>query len=137
MMQSTRRFLKKPLDEYVSHLPVSVQIIRSSVRVGLIRARLLGANIAKGEVLTFLDAHCECSVGWLEPLLSRIAEQRTRIVCPVIDIIHDETFQTPVMAGGLFSIDKSYFEEIGRMMKKDIWGGDNIEMSFREVNTYY
>ncbi|CAL1281311.1 unnamed protein product [Larinioides sclopetarius] len=169
---STRRFLKKPLNEYVLHLPVSVEIIRSSVRVGLIRARLLGANIAKGEVLTFLDAHCECSIGWLEPLLVRIAEQRTRIVCPVIDIIHDETFQyvrsfelhwgafnwelhfrwypvgerellnrrndstvpfrTPVMAGGLFSIDKSYFEEIGRYDEKmDIWGGENIEMSFR------
>ncbi|GIY00132.1 polypeptide N-acetylgalactosaminyltransferase 5 [Caerostris darwini] len=169
---STREFLKKPLDNYVSHLPVSVKIIRSSNRIGLIRARLLGANIAKGGVLTFLDAHCECSIGWLEPLLARIAEKRTRIVCPVIDIIHDETFQyvrsfelhwgafnwelhfrwypvgerellnrrndttvpfrTPVMAGGLFAIDKTYFEEIGRYDEKmDIWGGENIEMSFR------
>ncbi|GFR15792.1 polypeptide N-acetylgalactosaminyltransferase 5 [Trichonephila clavata] len=169
---STRAFLKKPLDEYVSHLPVSVKIIRSFKRIGLIRARLLGANVARGAVLTFLDAHCECSVGWLEPLLSRIAEKRSRIVCPVIDIIHDETFQyvrsfelhwgafnwelhfrwypvservlisrrndstapfrTPTMAGGLFAIDKSYFEEIGRYDEKmDIWGGENIEMSFR------
>ncbi|GFS51865.1 polypeptide N-acetylgalactosaminyltransferase 1 [Trichonephila clavipes] len=169
---STRAFLKKPLDEYVSRLPVSVKIIRSFKRIGLIRARLLGANVARGAVLTFLDAHCECSVGWLEPLLSRIAEKRSRIVCPVIDIIHDETFQyvrsfelhwgafnwelhfrwypvservlisrrndstapfkTPTMAGGLFAIDKSYFEEIGRYDEKmDIWGGENIEMSFR------
>ncbi|KAF8793271.1 putative N-acetylgalactosaminyltransferase 6 like protein [Argiope bruennichi] len=43
----------------------STRIIRSSLRVGLIRARLLGANIAKGEVLTLLDAPCECSARWL------------------------------------------------------------------------
>ncbi|KAG8178090.1 hypothetical protein JTE90_017439 [Oedothorax gibbosus] len=169
---STRAFLKEPLDEYVSRLPVPIKVIRSANRTGLIRARLLGANVASGEVLTFLDAHCECSKGWLEPLLARIAEDRKRVVCPVIDIISDDTFQyvrsfelhwgafnwelhfrwypvgdrelrnrkndtsapfrSPVMAGGLFSIDKSYFEEIGRYDEKmDIWGGENIEMSFR------
>jgi polypeptide N-acetylgalactosaminyltransferase len=30
--------------------------------------------------------------GWLEPLLDRIARDRTTVVCPVIDSIADDTF---------------------------------------------
>jgi len=31
-----------------------------------------GAELSKGQVITFLDAHCECTQGWLEPLLYEI-----------------------------------------------------------------
>lgn len=57
-------------------LEVPVRILRMEQRSGLIRARLRGAAATKGQVITFLDAHCECTVGWLEPLLSRIKEDR-------------------------------------------------------------
>ncbi|XP_073188782.1 polypeptide N-acetylgalactosaminyltransferase 1 isoform X3 [Lepidochelys kempii] len=112
---SERDFLKRPLENYVKKLKVPVYVIRMEQRSGLIRARLKGAAASKGQVITFLDAHCECTVGWLEPLLARIKVDRT-----------------PTMAGGLFSIDRDYFQEIGTYdAGMDIWGGENLEISFR------
>jgi polypeptide N-acetylgalactosaminyltransferase len=89
---SDREHLGAKLDEYVRGLPVRVQVLRARNRSGLIQARLKGAKHAQGQVLTFLDAHCECNRGWLEPLLTRIAQDRSRVVCPIIDIIDDANF---------------------------------------------
>ena len=64
------------MENYVKKLEVPVKILRMEQRSGLIRARLRGAAAARGQVITFLDAHCECTRGWLEPLLARIWEDR-------------------------------------------------------------
>ncbi|KAE8626773.1 hypothetical protein XENTR_v10006749 [Xenopus tropicalis] len=171
---SEDEYLKEKLDDYVKALQI-VKIARQKERKGLITARLLGASIATGEVLTFLDAHCECFHGWLEPLLSRVAEDHTAVVSPDITAINYNTFEfgkpvqqgkmnsrgnfdwslafnweaipaadekqrkdetypikTPTFAGGLFSISKAYFEHIGSYDEEmEIWGGENVEMSFR------
>ncbi|KAL6423576.1 hypothetical protein ACFW04_010251 [Cataglyphis niger] len=164
--------LKRQLEDYMMNYP-KVRIIRANKREGLIRARLLGAAAAKAPVLTYLDSHCECTEGWLEPLLDRIARDPTTVVCPVIDVIDDTTLEyhwrdsggvnvggfdwnlqfnwhavperekkrhknpaepvwSPTMAGGLFSIDRAFFERIGTYDSGfDIWGGENLELSFK------
>ncbi|XP_043939371.1 polypeptide N-acetylgalactosaminyltransferase 6 [Protopterus annectens] len=171
---STDDYLKEQLDEYVKQFQI-VKVVRQKERKGLITARLLGANVAVGEVLTFLDAHCECFYGWLEPLLARIAEDYTAVVSPDITTIDLNTFEfskpvqygrqhnrgnfdwsltfgweglpahekerrkdetypikSPTFAGGLFSVSKAYFEYIGTYDDQmEIWGGENVEMSFR------
>ncbi|CAL1262055.1 unnamed protein product [Larinioides sclopetarius] len=169
---SDQPHLKKRLENYIAQLP-KVQLVRAQKREGLIRARLLGASVASGPVLTYLDSHCECTEGWLEPLMHRIYQDPTNVVCPVIDVISDDTFQyhyrdsrglnvggfdwnlqfnwhpvpdrenkrrkhtwlpvqSPTMAGGLFSIDKKFFEKLGTYDSGfDIWGGENLELSFK------
>ncbi|RUS86465.1 hypothetical protein EGW08_005780 [Elysia chlorotica] len=169
---SDMEHLGKPLEDYMAKLG-KVKIVRGKQREGLIRARLSGFSVATADVVTFLDSHCECTKGWLEPLLDRIARNESYVVCPVIDVIDDETLRyqyskasstsiggfdwnmqfswhaipdylrktrssdvmpvpSPTMAGGLFSISRKYFEKLGTYDPgMDIWGGENLELSFR------
>ncbi|XP_041665149.1 polypeptide N-acetylgalactosaminyltransferase 4 [Cheilinus undulatus] len=168
---SDRGYLKARLAEYVSNLE-RVRLVRTRKREGLVRARLIGAIYATGTVLTFLDCHCECVSGWIEPLLERISENESTIVCPVIDTIDWNTFEyymqtdepmiggfdwrltfqwhsvpeverkrrnsridpirSPTMAGGLFAVSRRYFEHLGTYdMGMEVWGGENLELSFR------
>ena len=47
------------------------------------------------------------------------------------------TFRSPTMAGGLFSVDRSFFYELGAYDDQmEIWGGENLELSFRVTHLY-
>lgn len=56
-------FLGEELDNYVATLPVRTKVLRLAQREGIVAARILGAKTAAADVLTFLDAHCECTNG--------------------------------------------------------------------------
>lgn len=59
--------VKDQLEQYMLAYP-KVRIVRAKKREGLIRARLMGAAVAKGPVLTFLDSHIEATTGELSKL---------------------------------------------------------------------
>lgn len=144
-----------------------VIVIRNDQREGLVRSRIRGAQLATGPILTFLDSHCECNTGWLEPLISRVIGNPYLIASPVIDVINLDDFkyvaasarlrggfdwnlvfkwefapgrkvpsidpiETPVIAGGLFSVNATTFRTFGEYdTEMDVWGGENLEISFR------
>ncbi|CAF4196285.1 unnamed protein product [Rotaria sordida] len=71
-----REYLKDTLEQFVKELPVTVHILRNTERLGLMKSRLKGAEMATGDTLTFLDAHIECSPGWLQYLLYEVKKDR-------------------------------------------------------------
>lgn len=90
---SDKENLKSDLDNYIERFDGKVRLIRNTEREGLIRTRSRGAREAKGEVIVFLDAHCEVNKNWLPPLLAPIYRDRTVLTVPVIDGIDHKTFE--------------------------------------------
>ncbi|OXB84152.1 UNVERIFIED_CONTAM: hypothetical protein H355_012270 [Colinus virginianus] len=74
---SNKVHLKERLDDYIKQWNGLVKVFRNERREGLIQARSIGAQKAKlGQVLVYLDAHCEVGINWYAPLIAPISKDR-------------------------------------------------------------
>ncbi|KAM9770145.1 N-acetylgalactosaminyltransferase 7 isoform 1-T1 [Menidia menidia] len=98
---SNKVHLKERLEEYIKQWNGLVKVFRNEKREGLIQARSIGAKKAtKGQVLIYLDAHCEVAVNWYAPLVAPISKDRTVCTVPLIDSIHGQSFIIEAQGGG-------------------------------------
>ncbi|CRK87279.1 CLUMA_CG001081, isoform A [Clunio marinus] len=82
----------KALHEVVPKLP-KVRIIRSPTRLGLMKARVLGADSAIGPILTVIDSHVEFGNGWLPPLLDPFTKKSNIIILPGVEVLNPDTLK--------------------------------------------
>ncbi|MGH0147662.1 UNVERIFIED_CONTAM: hypothetical protein FKN15_011309 [Acipenser sinensis] len=73
--------------------PGFIKMVRHDKQEGLIRSRVSGWRAATAPVVALFDAHVEFNVGWAEPILLRIKEDRTRIISPSFDNIKYDNFE--------------------------------------------
>ncbi|XP_076004059.1 N-acetylgalactosaminyltransferase 7 isoform X2 [Genypterus blacodes] len=98
---SNKVHLKERLEEYIKQWNGLVKLFRNEKREGLIQARSIGAYKAvKGQVLIYLDAHCEVGINWYAPLIAPISQDRTVCTVPLIDSIHGQSYNIEPQAGG-------------------------------------
>ncbi|KAM9082969.1 N-acetylgalactosaminyltransferase 7 isoform 3-T3 [Megaptera novaeangliae] len=98
---SSKEHLKEKLDDYIKLWNGLVKVFRNERREGLIQARSIGAQKAKlGQVLIYLDAHCEVAVNWYAPLVAPISKDRTTCTVPIIDVINGNTYEIVPQGGG-------------------------------------
>lgn len=91
--------LQDELSNYVKVLP-KTRLVRLKERRGLMLARMEGVWRSTAEVTIFLDSHIEATKGWLEPILSRIKEDKRHVVVPSIDTIGADDLEYR-LGGGL------------------------------------
>lgn len=67
--------------------------ININPRIGITQARHAGSKSAVGDVMVFLDSHCETNRDWLRPLLQRLKDNYKAVLTPVIDLLQQDTFE--------------------------------------------
>ncbi|XP_049426487.1 N-acetylgalactosaminyltransferase 7 isoform X2 [Epinephelus fuscoguttatus] len=98
---SNKAHLKERLEDYIKQWNGLVKLFRNDKREGLIQARSIGAKKAtKGQVLIYLDAHCEVGINWYAPLVAPISKDRTVCTVPLIDYIDGNEYTMEPQQGG-------------------------------------
>lgn len=82
---STFEELRIPLEMYINgSFSGKVKVHHNDNREGLIKGRMIGARLAQGDVLLFLDSHMEVTNSWLPPLLEPLVYNPTYAVVPIV-----------------------------------------------------
>nr|XP_006001032.1 PREDICTED: polypeptide N-acetylgalactosaminyltransferase 18 isoform X2 [Latimeria chalumnae] len=94
---SNNEDLKERLKDYVEEVnlkkPGFIKMVRHTKQEGLIRSRVSGWRAATAPVVALFDAHVEFNIGWAEPVLTRIQEDRKKIISPSFDNIKYDNFE--------------------------------------------
>jgi len=125
--------------------------------VGVARARNLGASLASGDYLVFIDAHCRVSSGWLDaleeglrpsdvcvagPTFTRLDEPEPR-GCGMVwkdasldpswyEPASDRPYAVPLTTGACQAFRRTTFEAVGRYEDGFTrWGFEDVEICVR------
>ncbi|MBN3295671.1 GALT8 acetylgalactosaminyltransferase, partial [Amia calva] len=79
--------------------------VTHSEQRGLSQARISGVKVATGDLVAIFDAHIEVHVGWAEPALAKIKENRTVVVSPVFDKVAFDDFEITGYAAAAVAFD--------------------------------
>ncbi|XP_075909067.1 polypeptide N-acetylgalactosaminyltransferase 18-like [Petromyzon marinus] len=88
----------------------SIRLVRHAHRLGLSASRVSGIRAATSSVVVVMDGHVEFPVGWAEPILARIQEDRKVIVSTIFDQILFNNFEV------------IHFESQAQAFDNQLWG---------------
>ncbi|KAF4752416.1 hypothetical protein FOZ63_031968, partial [Perkinsus olseni] len=148
------------LESLTSEQKAKIRILRLPEREGLIRAKIIGADSARGTYILFLDGHCRVVPGYMQSMINMIANNGYKtIVTPIVTDVNGTTWEhrsmdggskmmfewnfefywfednndeVPIAVGGIQLMTKRWWTESGGYDQGMLdWGGENIEQSLR------
>jgi glycosyltransferase involved in cell wall biosynthesis len=136
-----------------------VMLLRPAERLGVARARNLGARHATGDVLVFSDAHVRVPEGWSGSLLELLDRPNVGAVAPAIGMMQPAAaastgygqkwsdaslavgwlgqqsstpYPVPLLCGCFLALRRDVFHEIGGFDSGMVlWGAEDSELSIR------
>jgi GT2 family glycosyltransferase len=141
----------------IERLDPRVRVHRCEERLGVARARNLGARLSRGDVLLFADAHIDPTGAWRAELLAPLARRGVAAVAPtlcelecresrgyglnLVDVATclewlslrgPEPYPIPLLPGFFVATRRSTFVTVGGFDAGLIgWGMDDVEFSVR------
>lgn len=78
-----------------------IRILRLPEREGLIRAKIIGADSARGTYILFLDGHCRVVPGYMQSMINMIANNGYKtIVTPIVTDVNGRKMSSPGIEPG-------------------------------------